>query len=58
MSDIVWLLDFARKCLSVPLTVWGFTFSIWSVIIFSLFTSIIFWFIGEIISGRFGGGGE
>jgi len=58
MNDLVWLLDFARKCLSVPITVWGFTISMWSIIVFSLFASVIFWFIGEIVSGHFIGGGE
>ena len=46
MEDFKALVDTVIGLLQLKMTIWGFTFSFWNILLFGLVTSIILWFLG------------
>lgn len=55
MNDLKTLFDFVLDLLRTPITLYGFTFSFWSVIVWSLVATVCLFIIGKIFNS---GGGE
>lgn len=43
---------FAYDILNIPINAYGFTFSLWSVFIFSVVAGIVLWFIFSVLEGK------
>lgn len=37
-------------CMQIPMNIWGFTFSLWDVFMFSMVSTVIFGFIGKLFN--------
>lgn len=46
MEDFKVLIDTVVWLLQLEMTIWGFTFSFWHIMLFGLVTFIILWFLG------------
>ena len=38
------------SCMQIPMDIWGFTFSLWDVFMFSMISAVIFGFIGKLFN--------
>ena len=52
MTDFVEYMSMILRAFRYPITVYGFTFSLWHIFLFSLFGTIIVSFLGELLSLR------
>lgn len=50
ISDLSALFSGALSVMKIPITIYGFTFSFWTVLLWSLLAGIIIWFIGRVFS--------
>lgn len=50
MEHFARLMTMIIDFLKTPFTLWGYTFSLWGVVITVLLLSIAFWFISEVFS--------
>ena len=51
MSDIGNLFQKMSEIFDTPLTIWGFTFTPWQMIMFSAIAGIALWALGELWQG-------
>lgn len=54
MNDLKTIFDFVLSLFKTPITVYGFTFSFWAIIVWTLIATVVLVIIHQI----FGGGGE
>lgn len=38
------------SCMQVPMEIWGFSFSLWDVFLFSMISTVVFGFIGHLFN--------
>lgn len=50
MEHFARLMTMIIDFLKTPFTLWGYTFSLWGVLITALLLSVAFWFISEVFS--------
>lgn len=55
MEDLKTLFDFVLDLLKMPITIYGFTISFWSIIVWTLIATVCLFVIGKIFNS---GGGE
>lgn len=44
--------NFAYEILNIPINAYGFTFSLWSVLIFSVVAGILLWLVFSVLEGK------
>lgn len=51
MADIATLFSYIIQLFQLEFTLYGFTFSLWEVFVFSLIAGLIAWLLGEVFLG-------
>lgn len=50
MSDFLQIMSIVYDFFNMPMNIYGFEFSLWHVMIFGLFTSVVIGFVGRLIN--------
>lgn len=50
MNDFLAMMSGIVTCMHTPMSIWGFSFSLWDVFMFSMISAVIFGFIGKLFN--------